>query len=475
MKSAKSVSLFVAALAWISLLGCAIIIGGQTIAPTNLPPSALPTQVVVLPSAQPTQALRLPSPQPTQPSLPPTPDTRTEVRIGIVYPISGRLENWGKEALPIIQMAEADINNTPEAVAAGKRFRFVVVSSETTAEGALAAVKDLVEKQGIQVIVGIPTSTELEGAIPHLTQYQVAAINSASTAPLPALSKPDTVFRIAPPELYVARTHAQFALNQGYRKAAVIYRTDDWGPRYADEFVAQFKAKGYPTALVPIPPTHPQVQDYAPQVTQLSAQVAKLGADEQTIVFMAVWEGEDLNILHHATQDATLSRVRWSSAVLYPSLRSGNFVDQVVLPDARDFALAHNVWGAESYLPMNEPLRRMRAAVQAQLGREPRLEHIYLYDAMQIAARAVLLAGTAKGNAVAAMIPSATQKYAPVTGIIRFDANGDRASGDLAFYGLFKEGSTWVYRYYAFYDSQTNQFRILSQPEKREAIFCPEC
>jgi ABC-type branched-subunit amino acid transport system substrate-binding protein len=417
-------------------------------------------------------------PVPPTSTLPPptfTPGIQREARIGVVYPLSGRLESWGQEAWPFIQMAEADINTSLEAIAAGLRFRFVVHSSETTEEGARAAVRDLVENEGLRVIVGLPLSGELAATIPSLVQHHLAVISSASTSPQPELRQPDMVFRIAPPELYLAHTFARFALNLGYQKAAIIYRTDEWGPFYAAEIAATFEAQGYPTALVPIEPTHPQVGDYAAEVAQLSAHVTDLGADQEMVVFMVVWEGEDLNILHHAAQDPTLSSVRWLSAILYPSMISGQF-SELSFPEARDFALAHSLWGQEFHPPMNDLVRRLWAQARAELGREPRFEHVYLYDAMQIAARAILVAGTADdGLAVAAAIPTVAEGYDPAMGSIRFDENGDRASGDLAYYGLFQGQGGFEYRYFAFYDAATDRFVVLPEPEPRQIEFCPEC
>jgi len=455
----------------LAAMGCN---GGTTptaVTPTSTPASVLAESPTPAPTIAATATLTLPPSPTAAATLPP------EVRIGVVYPLSGRLEQWGQEGSPFIDMAQADINSSPEAVAAGLHFSFVVRSSETTEEGALAAARDLVENEGVQVIVGLPTSGELTGAIGYLTEHHVAVVSSASTSPQPGLRQPDTVFRTAPPELYLARTLAELALNQGYRKAAVIYRTDGWGEYYAAEIAAKFQSQGYPTAQVSIVPTHPHVGDYAAEVAQLSARVAELGADDQMVVFMAVWEGEDLNILHHAAQDPTLSRVRWLAALLGPSVLTGTFPGPPAqdLPDARDFALAHNLWSVESHPPVNELLQRLWTQAKSELGEEPRFEHVYMYDALQIAARAVRAAGSTDGDAVAAVIPAAAQGYDAVTGVIRFDDNGDRASGDLAFHGLFPIDGGFEYRHFAYYDSATESFQLLAPPAPRPVEFCPEC
>ena len=417
-----------------------------------------------------------PSPAPT-PTTTPTAGrgTRREVRIGVVYPLSGRLGEWGKQALPFMRLAESDLNASPEAAAAGVRFRCVVRSSDTSGEGALAAAQELVEKEGVCALAGLPLSQELAAVMPYLAQQRVMAISSASTSPAPELRQPDSVFRIAPPELYLARTLARLALHLGYRKAAIIHRSDDWGQRYAAEIAAAFGEAGHPVALVPIEPTHPQVGDYAPEVAQLSQQVAALGADDQTVVFLVVWEGEDLEILHHAAQDAGLSRVRWLAAVLYPSLLTGRF-GALDLPDARDFALAHGLWGQESHPARNALLTRLWNEATAELGQPPSFEHVYLYDALEIAGRAVLRAGGATdGNALSAFIPAVAEGYAPATGSMRFDEDGDRAWADLAYYGLFRATERFEYRHFAYYYAVPDRFELLPEPVLRPVQFCPEC
>ncbi|HXZ44491.1 MAG TPA: ABC transporter substrate-binding protein, partial [archaeon] len=342
----------------------------------------------------------------------------SEVSIGIVYPLSGRLEQWGGEGLPFVKIAEDDINDLPEAAAAGVHFNTVVRSSNTTGEGALAAVTDLVKNERIQVIAGLPTSGELGGTIEYLAGNHVATISSASTSPAPNLLQRDTVFRLMPSELYMAKRLAELSMHLGYRRAAIIHRSpDEWGDAYAAEVAARFRSAGYPTASVPFKPTHPAVIDYSSEVKQLSNLVNELGADEKTVVVVVAWEGEDLNIFHHAAEDPTLSSVRWLSAVLYPSLLTGNFeASGINLPDARDFAQSHRIWGQENHPPSSALLRRIWAQAKANLGVAPRFEHVYLYDSIQIAARALLLAGTQEGQSVAAEIPVVTNGYDSATG-----------------------------------------------------------
>lgn len=400
----------------------------------------------------------------------------TRVDMGVVYPFSGRLEAWGKEVLPIIQMALEDINSMDAARDAGVQFDVILRSSETTPEGSLAAVRDLVENEGVEFIVGLPTSLELEGAIRYLRNHNVAAISSASTAPYPSLSQPDSIYRLAPPELYLARTFAQFGLDQGYRKAAVIFREDEWGPAYARAFAEVFKRRGYPVETISIQPTHPETKQgaYVEEVAQLSKAVGKLGADEDLLVFMAVWEGEDLAIIDHAIQDETLSSVRWMSALLYPSLLGGSYGEMKV-PEAPQFAYDRKMWGQEFKPTLTPKLQEVLEKARSELGSEPRFEHVFVYDALQIAARSILMADQEGSVRTASMIPTAAAEYAPVTGPIQFDHDGDRTSGNVAYYGVYPVQGGFEYYHYAHFDSQSGSFEVLVTPVPRPLEFCPQC
>jgi ABC-type branched-subunit amino acid transport system substrate-binding protein len=121
--------------------------------------------------------------------------------------------------------------------------------------------------------------------------------------------------------------------------------------------------------------------------------------------------------------------------------------------------------------------RRIWSEAVADLGHAPRFEHVYLYDAIQVVARALLLAGTQDGQSVATKIPAAAEGYDPAAGPRGFDDNGDRSTGDLGYYGLFKQSEQYDYRYYAYFhdDPPNGSFEVLGQPEIRETEFCPEC
>jgi ABC-type branched-subunit amino acid transport system substrate-binding protein len=269
----------------------------------------------------------------------------------------------------------------------------------------------------------------------------------------------------------------QFAVKQGYTKALVVYSNDSWGKAYASSVAAQFKGKKFQAVLFPVKPsTGTEVRDFGNDVKSLAAKATKMGVDSKLVVILAVHEGEDLDILHYGAQDSTLTNMRWLSANLYPSLLTAKFGNNLNVPDARDFALARSLWASEPYITFSDTVTGIFNQANTTLGHAPNMEHFYLYDAMQLAAQAILKANSNKAEVIAKSLPTVAKTYQGVTGVIHFDKYGDRDVSDLGYFGLYKDpaqtgDAAWQYRYYAVYDSASKTFKVLAQPEERKGSY----
>jgi branched-chain amino acid transport system substrate-binding protein len=181
--------------------------------------------------------------------------TKPIYSVGIVYPMSGRLDWWGKDAEPIIDSAKKNLQALLGETESDSSFRFIFADSNSAGEGALKAVQSLVA-QGAQIIVGLPTSGEVQAVLSYVNQEKVPVISSASTAS--HLSIPDNVFRISTPENYRAKIGARFAITLGCKKVLVIYRDEAWGCAYAETVLNTFRENGLATDNISFP--HP-IQD----------------------------------------------------------------------------------------------------------------------------------------------------------------------------------------------------------------------
>lgn len=392
--------------------------------------------------------------------------SKPEYIIGIAYPFSGRLDWWSEGAAPIIEAAMRDVQDILNEMGSKIRIRFILADSGPQDEGPLEATRSLVE-QGAHVIVGLPTSGELEGALDYIDEVGVPVISPASTAS--RLSRPDCVYRLSTPENYRARVGAELGLKMSYKRVVVLYRDDQWGPGYAETVQGVFKGVGLEAHGIAFKPSHVFYANYSGVVREAEQLVA--GHEEDTLVYMVAWENEDYSILNEARRSPALSECRWFTAALYPSIIEETAMFGMA-HGIRDFAVEVGLWAPEQRPIIRELTTRLMETARAELGEYPSYEHVYLYDAIMVAANALMEAGGDREDLNAA-IPLVASHYYGTTGLKALDSNGDLMAEDTAFIGVCKEDG-YKLAYYAYHDGLRNEFTILQKAEERPWYFSPE-
>ncbi|MFQ5907652.1 MAG: ABC transporter substrate-binding protein [Thermoplasmata archaeon] len=392
---------------------------------------------------------------------------RPEYTVGIVYPMSGRLDWWAGDGQPIIDAAKRDVQEMLNETGSDAKFLFPFADSRSTGEGALAAVENVVAA-GSQIVVGLPTSFEVEAALAYVSGLGIPVISPASTAS--HLSIPDSVFRLSTPENYRARIGAELALSMNFTQVVVIHRDEDWGNAYAETVTEAFQEKDLPTYKIPFEPSHTFYRNYSSEVKELETLVQ---GEEHTLAYLVAWENEDYSILDEARRSPTLSGIRWLTAAMYPSL-----IERVTMfgmaEDLRDFALTVDLWAPEQRPIVNDLTVRLMEESRSRLGHYPSYEHVYLYDSVMIAARALLAAGSGESDILSTVIPQVAETYFGATGHKPLDANGDLQTEDTAFIGVVKEDDAYELGYYAFHAGSRDEFTILGEPQERSWFFSPQ-
>ena len=146
-----------------------------------------------------------------------------EISIGLVYPVTGRLDAF---ALPIQRGFELALEEVNNLQLGDVRFKFITEDDQSTIEGAVEAYNKLIQA-GVPIIFGPTTSGQAEAAFPIAQQNGVVAFSSSSNATgLSALG--DFLFRaglttdiLLPNGVKV--THAKL----GYQQVAIIYDETD--------------------------------------------------------------------------------------------------------------------------------------------------------------------------------------------------------------------------------------------------------
>ena len=229
----------------------------------------------------------------------------------------------------------------------------------------------------------------------------------------------------------------------------MIARNDDYGLGIANLTESLFEAAPFNGQVTRVM-YDPAATNHATEVASLSSAISTFGADSHTAVLIVAFETDGLDILNLASQDATLSSVRWFGS---ETLKRTAFLPPAAPAGIGDFLVAQNLTGFFASAAKNPVVTAFETAYNTTYGRKPSPYAYYAYDAAWIAMLAVLRAGKYDGAAIRAMIPLVGMQYIGATGQKIFDQYGDYAAADYrvwhatltgSTYGFTEEG-TWFY------------------------------
>ena len=147
-----------------------------------------------------------------------------EIRIGIVYPATGRLASVGMEMGSGFELALEEINNSQLGEI---KLKFITENDQSTVEGAVAAFNKLIYQDGVSIILGPASSSATEAAFPIAQQNGVVAISATAAArDLGAIG--NFVFRtILTTDVLITSGINATQATLGYQKAAILYDETD--------------------------------------------------------------------------------------------------------------------------------------------------------------------------------------------------------------------------------------------------------
>ena len=363
-----------------------------------------------------------------------------EIAISGTYATDGPLRRDG--AFLAIDQMNAQLNASGSPVF----FQRIHEDSGGTTTGATASFNAL-RAAGVQVIVGPLSSGEVGAIMPAANDNHVVAISPSSTAA--SLAADDYVFRVAPSDGLQARAIANLFSTQGITKVGIIARDDDYGRGLANLTKSIFEAAPYSGQATKVMYSTSST-NHAIEVGLLSQAIADFGADAQTAVMIVAFETDGIDILNLASQDATLSSVRWFGS---ESMRRSAFLPPAAPTAIGDFLVARNLTGFFATAPSNPVRTAFETDYNAKYGRAPSAYAYYAYDAAWIAMLSVLRAGRYDGAAIRAMVPLVGEQYIGASGHKVFDQYGDFAlTGGYRVWHVtqpsgyeFSEVGTWFY------------------------------
>lgn len=165
------------------------------------------------------------------------------INLGALMALTGALGPYGPPIANGAQLAVDQINAAGGVL--GRPLELIIADTATSPDVGRAAASRLIEINGVSAIVGALSSGVTLAASSVTIPAEIPLISPASTAPsIPALDDNDFVFRTVVSDEVQGVVMGQFAFDQGYRRAAVIYVNNDYGKGLADKFEESFEADG---------------------------------------------------------------------------------------------------------------------------------------------------------------------------------------------------------------------------------------
>jgi ABC-type branched-subunit amino acid transport system substrate-binding protein len=171
-----------------------------------------------------------------------------QVTVGLVMELTGPAGEYGQAGAKSVEMAFRDLND-----AGGPHgCKLVADTRDSQSQGALAvdAANQLVQLKKVPVIIGGIISSV---SIPILTSVtgpgKIVQVSPASSSPtLTTLGREGKTngmfFRTITSDALQGTAAAKYALDQGFKKIAVIHVNNDFGVNMLNEFTKAYKALG---------------------------------------------------------------------------------------------------------------------------------------------------------------------------------------------------------------------------------------
>ena len=334
------------------------------------------------------------------PAPPDMEDVSVEIPIGLVYPVTGRLDAF---ALPIQRGFELALEEVNNSQIGDVRFKFIIEDDQSTVEGAVEAYNKLIQA-GVPVIFGPTTSGQAEAAFPIAQQSGVVAFSSSSNATgLSALG--DFIFRaglttdILLPS-GVRATHAKL----DYQQVATIYDDIDLYSIDSHEKFRDTLIESGVEILI--------TETFQSGDTDFSAQLSRIMEANPDAIFIAAQLPEQTAILTQGRQLGISTEIPFITSLINDVENAG---------DAAEGAISFAGWISSADTPGNQAFVQK---YRATYGSEPNAWTAQSYAAVYIVAAAIKEAESTDPTAIRDALAN-TKDFETVLGAFSFNADGD--------------------------------------------------
>jgi len=343
------------------------------------------------------------------------------IKIGVLEPLSGALAAPGLGIVHAIQLAALQINQSGGIN--GQPIKLIVDDVQTDPQTALNDLQNLYSVQGVQVVIGPPTSQQVLTLAQYATQNHILVVTSSATAgKLTGLSP--YIFRTAPSDNLQALAVAAYVNAKGYQHIGIVTRNDAFGQGLASSIQSLLGGKVVVTILVTSGQT-----DYTTQMTQVKAA-------NPDAIFYDEFTADGILMFKNA-QNLGMQNI--------PTIGSIELQDPSFFKDqiAASYMARTNLTGPSVVSSANTaPYVEFANAFQQKFGSAPGVFTSQTYDAAMLVFAAIARAGTYNATAIAAQLVSVSTHYVGPSGYLEMNGQGDITQVSYTFFRVVQLNAT---------------------------------
>jgi len=325
-----------------------------------------------------------------------------EIKIGFVNSLTGQYAPYGENNWNGVKLAVEEINSAGGIN--GKRVKIISEDDRSTKDGAVAAVKKLIEIDRVPVIIGPGSTIGVMGAAPIANKAKVVLLSPGAAGPQ-VTDAGDYIFRNRPSGALEASKIAEYAYKTlQIKKVSVFYPNIDYGIGFKNVFVKKFTSLGGSILSEEI---------YAESDTDFRTQLAKIKEKRPEGVYVLGVPESIGQILKQAKEIGL--NVQFLS----------NNVESAKLLEIAGEAANGLIFPIPYYDP-NSPLPRIKEFEKKYFKRFNRHSDLFAalgYDAVYIIKYAIETGGY-DGEKIKNALYN-LKNFQGVAGVISFDENGD--------------------------------------------------
>ena len=329
-------------------------------------------------------------------------DRNDEISVGVVLSITGRLASTSTVANGL-ELALEEINNAKDGE---RNIKFIREDDKSTVKGAIEAYNKLIQRDGVPVILGPATSTQVQAVFPIAQENRVVAFSPTSSARgLSAIG--DFVFRAALTTdvlipVGIERTYAKI----GYKNAATLYDESDVFSTDSDEAVTEALASNGVEVLI--------TETFQGGDTDFSNQLTRIRDANPDIIFISALTQEKPGILTQGRQVGIPNSVPFV-------IRTLTAADVGAAGEAAEGAFTFVGWVSTADTPGNQAFVRNYSK---KFGVDPDNFAARSYAALYVLAEAIANARATDSAAIRDALANITN-FDTVFGPFSFNSVGD--------------------------------------------------